>query len=327
MITPGLKRRFFERLQARLLIGYGCTEARGATSRYCKPGDDPGIVDARRTSATMEVLVLDAKLRLAPIGVPGEVYLGGQIATGYVNNPVATAERFIPHPFNQAGASLFRTGDLARWLPDGNLEILGRTDDQVKIRGFRIELGEIEAVLAQYPGLHQNIVAAHEESPGEKRLIAYLVPQNKPNLSLGELRRYLRERLPYYMMPSAFMILEKLPLLPNGKVDKQALPLPGLERPQMECRYVGPRNHVEEQLAIIWADVLRLKRVGIHDHFLELGGDSLLAAKLVSRVRKVFRVEISVAALIEASTIADMAMMINEDQRKPKSAIVRNVRR
>ena len=143
------------------------------------PDDDPALVDVGRPNATMEVFVLDAKRRPTPIGVPGEVYLGGQIADGYLNNPVDTAERFIPHPFNHMpGARLFRTGDMARWLPTGNLEILGRIDDQVKIRGFRIELGEIEALLAEHPGLRQNVVVAREEVPGEKRLVAYLVPQN-----------------------------------------------------------------------------------------------------------------------------------------------------
>jgi amino acid adenylation domain-containing protein len=311
MVTPGLKRRFFERLHARLLIGYGCTEARGATSRWCTPDDDPALADAGRPSPTMEVFVLDARLQPMPIGVPGEVYLGGQIAAGYVKNPVATAERFIPHPFSdRSGAHLFRTGDLARWLPDGNLEILGRTDSQVKIRGFRIELGEIEAVLAQYPGLSQNLVVARERAPGEKQLVAYLVPRDKLTLSLGELRRYLREKLPDYMLPSAFVILEKLPLLPNGKVDRQALPLPGVERPQMEHDYVEPRDAVEEQLAKFWAEVLRLERVGIHDSFFDLGGHSLSAVRLIGHIERKFGIRMPVATLFRYSTIAELAMLL-----------------
>jgi acyl carrier protein len=305
---------------ARLLIGYGCTEARGATSRWCMPEGDPALVDVGRPTAGMEAFVLDGKLRLTPIGVPGEVYLGGDIAAGYVSNPAATAERFIPHPLNPTpGARLFRTGDMGRWLPDGNLEILGRVDDQVKIRGFRIELGEIETALAQHPGVRQNLVVAREDRSGEKRLIGYVVPQKNRTVSPSELRRSLREKLPEYMLPSAFLILEELPLLPNGKVDRQALPVAAAERPQLGQDYVAPRDAVEEQLATIWTEVLGFGPIGVHDSFFDIGGHSLLAIQLMDRIEKNLRISLPVARLFEYPTIAELAGVLESEKTCPRS--------
>lgn len=314
-ISPTLTRRFHERLRSRLVLSYGCTEARSATIRYCAADDDPRIVDAGRPTAMMEVFVLDAQRRPTPIGVPGEIFLGGRIAVGYLNDPAATAERFVPHPFRRTeGVRLFRTGDVGRWMPTGDLAILGRYDDQVKIRGFRVELGEIEATLAQHPDLRQNAVVAREDTVGKKRLVAYLVPRDKQGFSLSAIRRQLREKLPAYMMPSAFVTLDALPLTLNGKVDRRALPAPDEHRPELDTPYVAPRDEVEEQLAAIWAEVLRVERVGVHDSFFDLGGHSLLAMQVVARIHQVCRVLIPLRRMFGSPTVASLAPAVRELQ-------------
>ena len=195
---------------------------------------------------------------------------------------------------------LYKTGDLARYLPDGNIELLGRVDHQVKIRGFRIELGEIENLLSQQPAVREAVVVAREDVPGEKRLVGYVVPSQEPAPLTSELRAFLQQKLPDYMVPSAFVLLQSLPLTPNGKIDRQALPVPDQSRTKLESSFVAPRNQVEELVAGIWAQVLKLEQVGIQDNFFELGGHSLLATQVISRIRNAFEVDLPVGALLKS---------------------------
>jgi acyl carrier protein len=257
---------------------------------------------------------LDGSLEPAPIGVPGELYIGGAgLARGYLNSPQLTAEKFIPHPFgNEPGARLYKTGDLARYLPDGNIEFLGRLDHQIKLRGFRVEPGEIEVTLARHPGVREAVVLAREDHPGNKQLVAYVVLSAAETCSASELREFLKARLPDYMVPSAFVMLDALPLGPNGKIDRRALPAPDHGRPELDGVFVAPRSPIEERLANIWAQVLGLERVGVHDNFFDLGGHSLLATQVISRVRETYRIELSLRAIFETPTVAGIARVVQQ---------------
>jgi len=260
--------------------------------------------------ANTQIYILDKNRKLVPIGVPGELHIGGAgLSRGYLNRPDLTAEKFIPNPFNKdPNSRLYKTGDLARYLPDGNIEFLGRLDNQVKIRGFRIELGEIEAVLAQHPTVQECVVIVHEDSRNDKRLVAYLVLNKEQVIDNIELRRLLKERLPDYMIPSAFMQLEVMPLTPNGKIDRQALSQLSINSYQLsEKHFVVPQTPEEELLAGIWANVLGIKEVSIHDNFFELGGHSLLATQVISRVGETFSVELPLRQLFESPTIAGLS--------------------
>ncbi|HVR95669.1 MAG TPA: condensation domain-containing protein, partial [Thermoanaerobaculia bacterium] len=252
-----------------------------------------------------EVFLLDHVLRPVPPGAPGEIFLGGAgLSRGYLRRPILTAERFMPHPFAQTpGERLYRTGDLGRHLPDGSLEFLGRLDHQVKIRGFRIELGEIEAVLGEQAGVRQAVVVARESPTSDRRLVAY-VAGDSAAVSEGALRRALRERLPDYMVPAGFVVLAALPLTPNGKVDRKALPAP--EQPGAREDHVEPRTREEEILAGVWAQVLRLPRVGVTDNFFELGGDSILSVQIVARSRQA-GLRFTVRQIFEHQTVAELA--------------------
>ncbi|HLM46806.1 MAG TPA: condensation domain-containing protein, partial [Myxococcaceae bacterium] len=255
--------------------------------------------------------VLDANMQLAPVGVPGELYLGGAgLARGYLYRPELAAERFVPNPFSTTpGERLYRTGDRVRYLPDGQLEYQGRIDNQVKVRGFRIELGEIETALRGHPGVREAVVVAREDSPGDKRLVAYLVAHEGQGPAAAELRTFLKQSLPEYMVPSALMVLDKLPLNPNGKVDRKALPVP--ERVETSQQYVAPRNETEQLLAQLWSEVLKVPRVGVHENFFELGGHSLLATQVLSRIRTTFQVELPLRDLFEAPSIATLALKLD----------------
>jgi len=290
---------------------YGPTETT-IWSALCRVDSKDSRISIGHPIANTQIYILDAHLQPVPIGVPGDLYIGGDgLARGYLNRPDLTKERFIPNPFSdEAGARLYKTGDLARYFPDGNIEFLGRIDGQVKIRGFRIELGEIENVLAQAPGVREAIVLAREDTPGEKRLVAYMVPDRNLSSLTGELRTFLKEKLPEYMVPSAFVELERLPLTPSGKVDRQALPLPD----QSEETFVSPRTSIEEALTRIWADILKLERVGIHDNFFHFGGHSLLATHVISGIRSAFQTEIPLRALFEKPTVEELAIAIMERQ-------------
>ncbi|HEX7241692.1 MAG TPA: condensation domain-containing protein, partial [Longimicrobiaceae bacterium] len=274
----------------------------------------PGVAEAPPIGRAVEgarVYVLDAWGEPAPIGVPGELYVGGAgVARGYLDRPALTAERFLPDPFpGEGGARLYRTGDRVRWRGDGKLEYLDRLDEQVKVRGFRIELGEIEGALRRSEGVADCVVVARGEVPGEKRLVAYVVGDVEAEV----LREHLRRELPEYMVPAVLVPLERLPLTPSGKLDRRALPAPDFA--SAEGRYVTPRTPTEEVLAEIWAGVLRLERVGVTESFFALGGHSLLAARVVSRVRQVFGVEVPLRALFEGPTVAELAGRVEEIRR------------
>ncbi|HEU4559707.1 MAG TPA: condensation domain-containing protein, partial [Longimicrobium sp.] len=264
-----------------------------------------------RPISNTRAYVLGAALLPLPAGVPGELYLGGRgLARGYLGRPGLTAERFVPDWFSgERGARLYRTGDRARWRVDGTLEYLGRLDAQVKVRGFRIELGEVEAALRRHHRVRECVVVAREDQPGEKQLVAYVVG----GMETDALRAHLRQSLPEYMVPGAFVFLETLPLTPNGKLDRKALPAP--DHAPVEGEYVAPRTPAEEVLAGIWAEVLRLERVGVEESFFELGGHSLLATRVVSRIRAVFGVELPLRALFEGPTVAEMAGRVEEMRR------------
>ena len=290
---------------------YGPTETTIWSTTYNVDSD--GSVKIGRPIANTQIYLLDSHLQPAPIGVNSEMYIGGAgLARGYLNRPELTDEKFIPNPFSKEPRSrLYKTGDLARYLPDGNIECLGRIDNQVKIRGFRIELGEIEAVLSQHPAVQQTVVIAWEDTPADKRLVAYLVKTmpSEQELAIADLRSFLKEKLPDYMVPSAFVILDALPLTPNGKVDRRALPAPDLERLKLE-RLVAPQDLLELQLTKIWEQVLGIQPIGVQDNFFELGGHSLLAARLLAEINKAFNQNLPLATIFQAQTVEQLVSIL-----------------
>jgi amino acid adenylation domain-containing protein/non-ribosomal peptide synthase protein (TIGR01720 family) len=309
----------------RLYNLYGPTEdTTYSTWKLCpRDGSAPTI---GRPLAWGEAFILDARLAPVPIGVVGEIYLGGEgLARGYLGRPDLTAERFLPSPFRE-GARLYKTGDLGRYLPDGDIEYLGRADFQVKVRGFRIELGEIESVLLERAGVRECVVVARQDTPGDKRIVAYVAPAAL-SPSAVELRAVVKDALPEYMVPSAFVLMAALPLTPNGKIDRGALPAPD-DVASAAPAHAAPRGPVEEALAGIFAEVLRLppERVGAHDGFFELGGHSLLAAQAITRVRATFGADLPVRALFDASTVAELAALLadaSRDAGEPAPPLVR----
>ena len=316
VLTAELEKMFFERVPAELYNTYGPTEASVDVAHWkCERGLDQRIVPIGRPITGMKIYILDARLQPVPIGVPGELLIGGVgVARGYLNRPELTAEKFIANPFSdEPGARLYKTGDLARHLPDGNIEFLGRSDDQVKIRGFRIEPGEIEAALCQHPAVRETVVVARGDKLEETRLIAYVVPKRQPSPTAGDLRDFLRQRLPEYMVPSIFTLLDALPRTPHGKLDRRALPAPDQIRPELETTFVAPQTPVEKVLGGIFADVLGIERVGIHDDFFELGGHSLLATLIVSRIHATFKADLPLRRVFDAPTVAGLAAALLED--------------
>jgi amino acid adenylation domain-containing protein len=265
-----------------------------------------------RPIANTRLYLLDRRLHPVPIGVAGELFIAGSgLARGYLNRPGLTAERFLPDPFSrEPGARVYRTGDLMRYRADGSLEFLGRTDHQVKLRGFRIELGEIEAVLVQHPAVRQAVSLVREDAPGDKRLIAWVVPAPGKPPTIGELRGYLQRELPEHMLPSAVVLLDAIPLTPGFKLDRAALPEPDWGRLELVESYVAPRSPTEQALADLWAALLRVERVGVHDNFFELGGHSLLATLMMARVQAAAGVELPLRALFEDPTVQGMAQRI-----------------
>ncbi len=429
-ITGPVVRLFGKLKRCTLHNQYGPTESHVVTAFTLagSPGDWPALPPIGRPIDNTQIYLLDKHLQPVPVGIPGELYIGGDsLARGYLNRPELTAERFIPNPFAAPAPSparrgtegkadippslsgrgrgrvasrperdsvpeagsfsgvpaptppsipplsgggvggvdaplsgggvggvdvplsgrrtggvssrLYKTGDLARYLPNGDIEFLGRTDHQVKIRGFRVEPGEIEVVLAGHPALREAVVLVQDAervpgrggaSSGGRRLVAYVVPKEdegrktedesapsiapRPSSLVGDLRAFLKEKLPGYMIPSAFVVLEALPLTPSGKVNRRALPAPSGARPELETAFVAPRTPVEEELAAIWAQLLGVEQVGVHDNFFELGGHSLLATQLISRLRETFQVELPLRSLFEATTVADLAVVIAQRQ-------------
>jgi amino acid adenylation domain-containing protein len=311
-LGAGLARRFAERAgRVELWNLYGPTEA-AVDVTYWRCTAHAEVVPIGRPIANVQTYILDDRLRPVPAGVRGELYLGGvALARGYRGRAGLTAERFIPNPFSgEPGSRLYRTGDVARYLADGDIEYLGRADEQVKLRGFRIELGEVEAALTQQESVRECVVVARGEA-GERRLVAYVVAREGRAAKAGPLSRALRERLPEYMLPSAYVFLDELPLTPNGKVDRRALPEPDGSRGEQETPYVAPRDATEESLAEIFREVLEAGRVGIDDNFFELGGHSLSATQVAVRVHQAFGRELPVRKLFELPTVRGLAEFLN----------------
>ena len=291
---------------------YGPSETTITVSNY-EPAtnsarEEKSVVPIGRPSLNAELYVLDQAQQLVPVGVPGELYIGGAgLARGYHNQPAQTAERFIPHPYSQsAGERVYRTGDLARYRADGNIEFLGRVDEQVKIRGFRIEVGEVEAVLAKHAGVRESVVVAREDERGRTCLVAYVVANNG-HLLTAELRSYMKQRLPEYMLPSAIVQLEVFPLTPNGKLDRKALPAPDGTGSEPDAPYVAPRSELERLIADVWREELGVERVGVRDNFFNLGGHSLLLIRVNNRLREALRMELPVVELFKYPTVSALA--------------------
>ena len=309
-----LQERFFARLPAELHNLYGPTEAAiDVTFWKCLRDSKRGIVPIGHPIANTQIHILDRELQTVPVNVPGELHIGGiGLARGYLLRPDLTAEKFIPNPFaDEVGERLYRTGDLARYLADGSIEFLGRLDHQVKLRGFRVELGEIETLLFSNEAVREAVVIARESAGGERQLVAYVVgAQPGPAPSASVLRAFLKEKLPDYMVPASFVVLDALPLTANGKVDRRALPAPDGARAESEQAFVEPRTKTEEVLAEIWSHLLGVKQVSIHDNFFESGGHSLLGMQLISRVREALNVELNVRALFDAPTVCAFATKV-----------------
>ncbi|MBF1989860.1 amino acid adenylation domain-containing protein [Fischerella thermalis] len=311
-----LEKLFFRRLNAELHNLYGPTEAAvDVTYWACKNNSTTATVIIGRPIANTQIYLLDKHLQSVPLGVVGELYIGGVgVGRGYFNSSDLTAEKFIPNPFSsKPGARLYKTGDQARYLSDGNIEFFGRIDNQVKIRGFRIELGEIEARLNQHPNVREAVVKVWEDE-GDKRLVGYVSSQSKPQLTVTQLRSFLKEQLPEYMIPSAFVILEALPLTPNGKIDRRALPAPEKNRPELAANYVIPQTKVEQNIANIWQKALNIEQIGIHDNFFELGGHSLLMLRVHSELQEIFKTDLLILDLFRYPTISSLAEHLNQLQ-------------
>ncbi len=299
---------------------YGPTETTVTASNYepCEIQPRTHAVPIGRPIANAELYVLDARQQLVPVGVIGEIYIGGAgVARGYHRSPALTAERFVPHPYAPLpGSRLYRTGDLGRFLPDGNIEFLGRADEQVKIRGFRVEVAEIEAVLRQHPDVREGAVAACDDERGGLRLVAYVVPRT-PEVEMSDLRDFLREQLPEYMLPSAIVRLEVFPLTPNGKLDRKALPAPSGAGYEADGPYVAPRSELERLIADVWRETLAVERVGVRDNFFNLGGHSLLLIRVNNRLREALRMELPVVELFKYPTVSALAEHLSRSHAQP----------
>jgi acyl-coenzyme A synthetase/AMP-(fatty) acid ligase/acyl carrier protein len=305
-----------------IINGYGPTESTTFACCYSVPRelhDNLSSIPIGKPIGNTQVYILDPHLNPAPIGVVGELYIGGDgLARGYLDRPDLTAEKFLPNPFSaKPGASLYGTGDLARYLPDGNIEFLGRIDHQVKLRGFRIELGEIEAVLAGYHGVADAVVLAKEDAAGHKQLNACIVAKKEDAPATRDLRAYLARKLPDFMIPSAFSFFDSLPLLPNGKVNRKALSASDHAGLELKREYVAPRTSLEKALAEIFAEVLNLARPGIDDNFFELGGDSLSATQVIARLRDAMQIELPLRCLFETPSVAELAKSIEGSAQQP----------
>jgi amino acid adenylation domain-containing protein len=303
-------------LNCRLVNGYGPTE--NTTFTCCHPISADSLVTSvpiGRPISNTQVYILDSLLQPVPIGIPGELYIGGDgLARGYLKLPELTAEKFIANPF-PGSAKLYKTGDLARYQPNGDIEFLGRIDNQVKIRGFRLEMGEIEAALIQHPGLREVIVIDREDRPGDKRLVAYLVTEQSTNPATDqELRAFLRSKLPDYMIPAAFVTVDNLPLTLNGKVDRRALPVPEYQRLDATTEPVAPRDDLETQLTVIWQRLLGVQNISIRDNFFELGGHSLIAVRLFAEIEQIWGQNLPLATLFQQQTIEELADVLRQKE-------------
>jgi amino acid adenylation domain-containing protein len=321
-LTADLQHSFFAACDADLHNLYGPTEAAVDVTHWtCRRNDARDFVPIGRPITNIQIHILDKRLRHLPIGIPGEIHIGGiGVARGYLNRPELNAERFLRDPFRkQAGALLYKTGDLARYLPTGEIEYLGRMDHQVKIRGLRIELGEIEATLSKHPAVKQCVMVVREDTPGEKTLVAYFEPQSNAAPDISELRSHLKKQLPEYMVPTTFVSMEKISLTSSGKIDRKALPAPGDRALVLGTKetFSAPRDAVEQMLAQLWAKVLKVKRVGLHDDFFELGGHSLLAVRIIVEIEKIYQRRLPLATLIQAPTIGGLAEILRKEDWQP----------
>ncbi len=302
----------------RLVNSYGPTETTVVATlcdlRQQNEAGSQQSVSIGRPIRNTTVFVLDDLRRPVPIGVPGELYIGGiGVARGYLNRPELTTEKFIPNPFSKdENAKLYRTGDVVLYRADGTIEFVGRVDNQIKIRGFRVELGEIEQALSSHPRVTDSVVVLHEDEAGDKRLVAYVVPASEPTPTLTELRSFLKTKLPSYMLPSVLETIAALPIMPNGKTDRRALPKPRQLQPEAFESFVAPRTLTEALLASAWCDALKLERVGVHDNFFELGGHSLLAARVVSNLRHSMNLELTMVDVLRSPTIAELAALLDQ---------------
>ncbi|MEH2213792.1 non-ribosomal peptide synthetase [Nostoc sp.] len=307
-----------------LINGYGPTE--NTTFTCCHPITAPLQPDVSipigRPIANTQVYILDKNLQSVSIGEAGELYIGGDgLARGYLNRPDITAEKFISHSFDgNLATRLYKTGDLARYLPDGNIEFLGRIDNQVKIRGFRIELGEIEREIAQHPDVREIVVLARQDEAGEKQLTAYIVPHYSSGYTHNKLRGFLQQRLPNYMVPSVFVMLESLPLTVNGKVDRHKLPAPSRERPQLEQAYIAAQTDLERLLVGILSELLKIDRVGIDDNFFDLGATSISILQVAARIKQELGIELPAVKLFQYSTIGSLAKYLDSNQNSQPSS-------
>lgn len=314
----------------RLINEYGPTETVVGCCIHEVRADDPsnGSVPIGRPIANTELYILDRYMNPVPPGVVGELYIGGAgVARGYLNRSALTQEKFVPDPFSSRdGARLFKTGDLARYRRDGTLECLGRIDNQVKVRGYRIELGEIEATLAEHPAVKSCAVLAQEDEPGNKQLVGYVSLQKEKSLTPEDLRQFLRAKLPDYMVPSQIVFLDSIPITANGKVDRKALPAPSHANVSATQEFVPPRSEAEKLLAAIWIELLKVERIGVHDDFFDLGAHSLMAMRAVSKIRDAFGVDLPLATLLEAPTIAALAKILRKEEKAPSRSYLASLR-
>ncbi|MCP4261660.1 MAG: amino acid adenylation domain-containing protein, partial [Planctomycetes bacterium] len=337
--VPHIRKALEKLKDCRLINGYGPTE--NTTFTCCFPITEDSLAGASipigRPIANTKVYILDAGMRPVPIGVFGELYIGGDgMARGYLKSPDLTAEKFVPNPFSKLGVSpdnkgtdtleagevLYKTGDMVRYLSDGNIEFLGRIDNQVKIRGFRIELAEIEAEITQYPAVRENVVVVCHAQSGDKRLVAYLVPEQAQSAETTELRHFLTTKLPDYMVPQTFVWLEAMSLTPNGKVDRRALPDIDSTRQLPESTLILPQTKAEQRIAAIWKKLLELEEVGIYDNFFELGGHSLLMARMQGELQTVFDQPVSLVKLFQYPTINSLAKHLTLDDTQKSTGVL-----
>ena len=322
ILTSGESLSLSECVRVRALLGehvsifnqYGATECTMSSTRYRVPEAlSSGMALVGKPIANSEVYIVDANFRQCPVGVPGEIHIGGVgVARGYLESPELTALKYIPNPFSkEAGGRLYRTGDLGRFLDSGEIELHGRVDRQVKVRGMRIEPGEIEAVLNDHENVREAVVIVREDTPGNQRLVAYVVLRQPDH----NLRAFVKARVPDHMLPACFVVMDRLPVTPNGKVDYAALPIPNEASFESVKEFVAPRTPVEETLGQIWREILGIERVGIYDNFFELGGHSLLATQVVSRVRKTLKVDLPLRAIFDSPVIADLATTVESMSR------------
>lgn len=305
--------------ETQLINGYGPTESTTFTCCYRIPRQ----LDSNLTSipigkpiANTQVYILNSRLQPVPMGIPGELHIGGDgLAREYLNRPDLTQEKFIPNPFaSGTGVRLYKTGDLVSYLSDGNIEFIGRKDDLVKIRGYRIELGEIEASISQHDSVRDAVVIVREDRPGDKRLVAYVTSKEERQIIVSELKSYLKQQVPEYMIPAAIVGLDKIPLTPNGKVDRRSLPIPATQKTELEANFIAPSNPTEKTLAEIWCGVLGLSQVGIEDNFFDLGGTSLLGIQLVARIQKQFGDSFNAVKLYQYPTVRTLASYFSQTE-------------